>query len=306
MSDILDMLVGNGTPDTQDIVNRLRSQQKLGTIAALSGIAPLQKLGNYDVANADTEANDIYKQQQTAKDRQLQRDLSAEESRQRSLDRASTITAENNRAAEGRALQRALADDRLNASRDAAQEKADAKAKEQANKSATAYDSATSGLDELAETAQTLRNHPGLGGITGLQSHIPNLPGGDAANANALLGHMLSDVQIQAMLGLKNASKTGSTGFGQLSEREGEILRQSMAALDKNQSTPAFQAQLDKIIKTVGESKARLRAAAERDAGSAPTAAALPADIVTDSKGVKWKYNGSGDRNKQSNYTQVQ
>lgn len=305
MSDILDMLVGNGAPDTQDVVNRLRNQQKMGTIAALSGIAPLQKLGNYDVSNADVEANDIYKQQQTAKDRQLQRDLSAEEARQRSLDRASTISAENQRASEGRALTRALAEDRTSAAKDAAQEKLDAKNKANADRAATSYDSATSGLDELAETATALRNHPGLGGITGLQSHVPNLPGGDAANAHALMGHMLSDVQIQAMLGLKNASKTGSTGFGQLSEREGEILRQSMAALDQNQSTDAFKAQLDKIIKTIGESKARLRAAAEREQMPA-AASALPSDVVTDSKGVKWKYSGSGDRSKQSNYTQVQ
>lgn len=304
MSDILDMLVGNGAPDTQDVVNRLRNQQKMGTIAALSGIAPLQKLGNYDVANVDTEANDIYKQQQQTKDRQLQRELSAEEARQRSLDRAATISAENNRASEGRALQRALAEDRAGAAKDAAEQKKEDKAKATSDKEATAYDSATSGLDELAETAQSLRNHPGLGGITGLQSRVFNLPGGDAANAHALLGHMLSDVQIQAMLGLKNASKTGSTGFGQLSEREGEILRQSMAALDQNQSTDSFKAQLDKIVKTVGESKTRLAAA--RDRGMSTTAASAPAEVVTDSKGLRWKYNGSGDRTKQSNYTQVQ
>ena len=69
----------------------------------------------------------------------------------------------------------------------------------------------------------------------GAAGAIPPLPGeydkvNWEANLNRLKGRLVLDIMTQ----LKAASKTGSTGFGQLSEKEMQLLQNSATALNKN------------------------------------------------------------------------
>lgn len=95
--------------------------------------------------------------------------------------------------------------------------------------------------NSLITKLEKLKSHEGLSGMTGLVfGRTPNLTG-EARDAQTLFDNIMSKGQIGVMMALKNASATGSTGFGQLSEKEGEVLRKSQAAIDKNQNTSDFK-----------------------------------------------------------------
>jgi len=68
-----------------------------------------------------------------------------------------------------------------------------------------------------------------------------------------------NEIMLEAMNALKLASKTGATGMGALSEKEGDTLRDSIAAIDENMSKEDF----DKALSTVRSEIARLRGMAK-------------------------------------------
>lgn len=284
MTDIYDALLnGADAPvDNADLVARLRKQQSLGQLAQLSGIAGLQKMGPQLQDDAQGQALAVYKQRESSKDRAAARDLQASEASEREKDRMALGA----NASQDRALQRTLSqnmlDERLTAGQEKVSDAANAKAAAALEKNQTAYDGASDQLDRLAATATALKAHPGLGGITGVRGMVYNIPGTDAADAVQLLHTLKSQTTIDTMLALKNASKTGSTGFGQLSEAEGQKLQDSIAPLETAQSKESMTRSLDGIISYVAQAKKRLKEGLDRDAiGAAARASAGPTVTVT-------------------------
>jgi len=136
---------------------------------------------------------------------------------------------------------------------------------------------ATSGLDELIDTAKKARSAPGLEANTGLAGMIPNRPGGEAADAWATLGTIKSKIRTNVLQAMRSASKTGGA-LGNVSDSEGKMLEENIAALDKSQSFEQLQQNLDKIIEHATGAKGRLLAAYEQTyGGQEPAAAATPA-----------------------------
>lgn len=137
--------------------------------------------------------------------------------------------------------------------------------------------SAESGLNRLAEFANSLKNMPGLKGITGLRGAIPNIPGSEAANAQAQLETLKSQVAFGVLQAMRDASKTGGA-LGAVSEKELGLLQNNLAALDRAQSYEQFQKALDQIISYTGEAKGRIRSAynIKYSDKAAPTATATP------------------------------
>lgn len=121
-------------------------------------------------------------------------------------------------------------------------------------------------LDRLAAAANELKNHPGLGGITGIPGALPNIPGGAAANAEAKLNTLKSQVAFGVLQNMRNNSKTGGA-LGQVSDKEGKLLESNLAALEKSQSKEEFQQSLQKIIDYTDKAKDRMRTALERQYG---------------------------------------
>lgn len=115
-----------------------------------------------------------------------------------------------------------------------------------------------SGFDRLASAANEVLKHPGLDGITGWRGKIPNAPGTDAANAEALLGTLKSQVGFGVLQDMRNNSKTGGA-LGSVSDAEGKRLESNLAALDKAQSPEQFRAQLTKIVEYSEQAKDRMR-----------------------------------------------
>ena len=137
---------------------------------------------------------------------------------------------------------------------------ADMKAQAQFSQDSGAIQSVVSDLDKLAATANELKNHPGLGMITGMAGSIPNRPGSDATAAQALLDTLKSKVGFTTLQNMRNASKSGGA-IGQVSDKEEIMLQNNMTPLEKKQSEADLKKSLDGIIKYTEEAKTRLKSA---------------------------------------------
>lgn len=131
-------------------------------------------------------------------------------------------------------------------------------------------------LNRLATSANELLNHPGLKGIVGIQGKFPSIPGGDAANAQALLETLKSQVGFGVLQAMRDASKTGGA-LGAVSDAEGKRLEANLAALSQAQSIEQFRASLGKIIEYSNGAKDRLREAFNlKHSDKAPATGAQP------------------------------
>lgn len=135
---------------------------------------------------------------------------------------------------------------------------ADMKMQGALNQDTMSLQSSTAELDRLAQSANMLKNHPGLKGITGIRGAIPNIPGSDAANAEAQLATLKSQIGFGVLQAMRNASKTGGA-LGSVSDAEGKRLEANLAALDKAQSLDQMKQSLDAILKFTDEAKGRLQ-----------------------------------------------
>ncbi len=137
---------------------------------------------------------------------------------------------------------------------------ADVKLQGAYNQDTAALSGGMDGFSRLASAANQLLNHPGLNGILGLQSKLPNFPGGDAADAAALLETLKSQVGFGVLQDMRNNSKTGGA-LGAVSDAEGKRLEANLAALDTKQSPEQFRRSLQQILSYTEGAKDRLQSA---------------------------------------------
>lgn len=107
------------------------------------------------------------------------------------------------------------------------------------------------GMKRMSDNIDALLAHPGLGSNTGLAGAlgVPKIPGTAAHDASVLLDSLKSKLVVNTMTDLKAASKTGSTGFGQLSEKEGMRLETYLQNLDRAQTLPSMKKALTDLKK---------------------------------------------------------
>lgn len=107
----------------------------------------------------------------------------------------------------------------------------DEKTREQREKSAQMVtDSAQDTLDTIQELKKGIR-------YFGAAGAIPPLPGEySKVNWRANFDKLVSQKVLDVMKALKEASKTGATGFGQLSNKELEVLQNASTVLKRNMS----------------------------------------------------------------------
>jgi hypothetical protein len=95
-------------------------------------------------------------------------------------------------------------------------------------------------LDNYINTAETLKNHPGLELVSGqVGSRLPNISK-EATQATALYDQMKNIAAGLSLQNMKDQSKTGSSGLGQITMGEYPILR-SLAANFVNANTKDAQ-----------------------------------------------------------------
>jgi hypothetical protein len=113
----------------------------------------------------------------------------------------------------------------------------DAKNKQQA-KTEFVRNSALDTLNTIGEIEKGM-------GYFGLTGDLPSIPGTHRVNWEANINKLLSGKIINLMTSMKEASKTGATGFGQLSEKELSVLQSASTALKRNLSSKDAQRYLD-------------------------------------------------------------
>jgi hypothetical protein len=119
------------------------------------------------------------------------------------------------------------------------------------------YQNAIANLEALKKSATEIRQHPGLAGISGGMSAFPNMPGSNAANAEALMTTLKSKTAFSTLQAMRDASKTGGA-LGSVSEKEIAYLENSLGAFANAQNVAQRRAELKKVETYADAAKARL------------------------------------------------
>jgi hypothetical protein len=140
-------------------------------------------------------------------------------------------------------------------------------------------------IDKVAE----LHNHPGLDGIVGvLDQYVADkdagikgavataLASGPARAAAELWKSITGGTLLTGLVKLKQASKTGASGLGALSEKEGEKVQADAAALGRSQNAADMRLRLRQYIEDIKGGSDRLDAKAQ-STGAPVIALKIPA-----------------------------
>jgi len=115
-------------------------------------------------------------------------------------------------------------------------------------------------LDKLDSAITELSNAPGLSNITGpVAGRTFNITEA-ATNAQAKLDSIKSQTFVSALQAMREASKTGGA-VGNVSDKEGDRLENTLAALGQAQGTEEFKKQLTKAQQQLRLSKQRIKQA---------------------------------------------
>lgn len=136
-------------------------------------------------------------------------------------------------------------------------------------KAKASLDSSLSNVDRMSDVARSIKGDPALASITGVPGVFPNWPGGRAANVQARLDNLTSQVGFAVLQAMRDASKTGGA-LGQVSDFENRQLQNNLSALQRAQSAEQFRSELDKLIKWGDGVKQRLQAAYDQDYSRIP------------------------------------
>jgi hypothetical protein len=127
---------------------------------------------------------------------------------------------------------------------------------------------ATAGdIDAQIARAKALKDHAGLGGITGgVFGRIGSVTAA-STSAQADLNQLKSKAGFEALQSMRDRSPTGGA-LGNVSDAEGRRLESSAAALDQAQSKDDFKTKLDRYIEDLERAKKSLTSAFDTQYGS--------------------------------------
>jgi len=114
--------------------------------------------------------------------------------------------------------------------------------------------------ESFAKDLETLANHPGLSGISGLVYGRTPPVTKEARQAQALYDSIVARGGFQELQDLRASSPTGGA-LGNVSNQEGQNLRDAFAPINRTQDTADLKSTLLKTASTVRSSKDRLKEA---------------------------------------------
>ncbi len=144
-------------------------------------------------------------------------------------------------------------------------------------KFAKAKTSAKGSVNELNATADVIdrligneykgiQPHPGIKGLTGYSSRVPYDVNQKTVDAEALRQQLLAKSAFAELQKMRQNSPTGGA-LGQVSDKEGEMLKNAAAALQRGQSPEQFRTNLEKFRAQLRISKQRIADAYRNDFG---------------------------------------
>ena len=113
--------------------------------------------------------------------------------------------------------------------------------------------------DNMIAEAEAIKNDKSLGYATGIISPASHIPGTGAKRVAARLETLKAKTLLNVLSSLKTLSVTGASGFGQLSNIEGEQIRNSISTLDPTQSKKDLQESIDRFIVEMKARKENLK-----------------------------------------------
>lgn len=119
-------------------------------------------------------------------------------------------------------------------------------------------------FERLKFSANQIKDDPSLERITGVMGVFPNWPGGGAANVQAQLDKLKSQVGLSVLQAIRDASKTGGA-VGQVSNFEQQLFQNNVASVNQLQSAGKFREAMDLIIKYANDAQRRLSDAYAQD-----------------------------------------
>lgn len=143
-------------------------------------------------------------------------------------------------------------------------------------------------VNEIDIDLDRMRTHPGLEGITGIRGAIPNIPGTDAADAQAMLEKLQGGVFLQARQALK--------GGGQVTDYEGQKAEQAYGRMQKAQSKEAFLQALDDYQTHIHKGLEILSNQAQGNFGTPTSVSKYRVGQIIEHGGKKYRVTG-GDMN---------
>lgn len=114
------------------------------------------------------------------------------------------------------------------------------------------------GYQRMADAAKRLKDSKNLSDATGFNSLIWTRPGSDAANIEAEIESLKSQVGMQTLSAMKDLSANGASGLGNASNLEYKGLQSSLSSLDIKQSPKQFEKSLERIMEHAEKGRARL------------------------------------------------
>lgn len=115
--------------------------------------------------------------------------------------------------------------------------------------------------DNMINEAKAIKDDPSLSSATGLASPLSHIPGSGARRVASRLDTLKAKTLLNVLVSLKQLSKTGASGFGQLSNAEGDAIKNSVTTLDRGLATGDFKASLDRFISEMEKHKGVLSTA---------------------------------------------
>lgn len=143
-----------------------------------------------------------------------------------------------------------------------------------AEKVAAARSDALDSVNQAIEGIDSLTRSPGfdnLGTFTG--DALALLPHSKTRDSASALETVKNQVLLTTLTKLKALSATGASGFGALSNQEGQILKNSIANLETAQSHPAIVKNLKTIQDTLKRAAGLIEGQPAPDSGVSPSAA---------------------------------
>jgi hypothetical protein len=127
----------------------------------------------------------------------------------------------------------------------------------QATQALKTFDSTS---DNLIKDLERLKNHSGLSNITGvIAGRTPSLTV-QGREAQALYDKIIARGGFQELQSLRQSSPTGGA-LGNVSNQEGQSLRQAFGALDRTQDASSIRNEITRLIENIGGAKDRVREA---------------------------------------------
>lgn len=114
-------------------------------------------------------------------------------------------------------------------------------------KAVGSFNNTVRGYDKMIKEAEDILNDPDLGKATGYVAGRVELPGG-AKRVASRIETLKNKTLLNVLQQMKELSKNGASGFGQLNTVEGESIKNSISSLNRTMDTPDFKASLERFI----------------------------------------------------------